>query len=161
MPTDRAETLKRLYQLQRHPEGGWFAEVYAAPCAPGGRPLMGSIYFLLGAGETSHFHEIDCDEVWYFHEGCGLKVTLLWENAAGGAKRELMLGGDVENGERAMVVIPKGAVFAAENLRAGGFTFVSCATTPRFIASGFRLVGKREVRERFPAVAPEVERLAF
>ncbi|WP_081677499.1 cupin domain-containing protein [Butyrivibrio sp. WCD3002] len=34
------------------------------------RPLAGSIYFLLTEDEISHFHQIDCEEIWYHHEGC-------------------------------------------------------------------------------------------
>lgn len=74
---NRADVLKKEYNLEKHPEGGWFVEVYTAPFEKEGRPLAGSIYFLLDKGEISHFHQIDCDEIWYFHEGCGMKVTML------------------------------------------------------------------------------------
>ena len=47
----RAQELIEGYGLKRHPEGGWFAEVYTAPFEKEGRPLAGSIYFLLDAGE--------------------------------------------------------------------------------------------------------------
>ncbi|MCI7724835.1 MAG: cupin domain-containing protein, partial [Erysipelotrichaceae bacterium] len=46
--------------------------------------------------------------------------------------------------EEAMVVIPKGVMFAAENLSQDSYTFVSCATTPQFQYSGFRLVKESE-----------------
>ena len=62
--------------LEVHTEGGWFSEVYAAPAEYGsskdGRVMGGTIYFLLGQEDVSHFHVIDCDEIWYFHEGCGV-----------------------------------------------------------------------------------------
>ena len=122
-----------------------------------GRPLAGSIYFLLDKGELSHFHQIDCDEIGYFHEGCGMKVTMLTENG----KEQLLLRNDVENGQRAMVLIPNGAIFAAENLEADGFTFVACATTPNFTYEGFRLVEKQEIREKFPELAEDIEYLAY
>ena len=75
----RADELKRQYGLEKHIEGGWFAEYYTAPFKADGRPLAGSIYFLLDRGEISHFHQIDCDEIWYYHEGCGMKITVLTE----------------------------------------------------------------------------------
>ena len=136
----RAEYLIKTYNLQPHEEGGHFAEVYTAPFEKEGRSLAGSIYFLLDKGEVSRFHQIDCDEVWYFHEGCGLKITVL----ADGSKEELRLGSDPERGERAMVVVPAGSVFAAENLDQQGYTFVSCMTTPKFSYDGFRLVNVDE-----------------
>ena len=153
----RTELLKEAYGLRPHVEGGHFAEVYAAPFEADGRPLAGSIYFLLDLDEISHFHEIDCDEIWYYHEGCGMRITLL----ANGTKEEFLLGGDPERGERAMVVIPKGGIFAAENLDREGYTFVSCVTTPQFRYAGFRLVGKDEIRKDYRAFFDEIERLAY
>ena len=153
----RTDILKQTYNLEQHPEGGWFAEVYTAPFEKEGRPLAGSIYFLLDAGELSHFHQIDCDEIWYYHEGCGMKIVVLTEDG----RQELILGGNVEAGERAMAVIPADAIFGAENLEPDRFTFVSCATTPNFTYEGFRLVGKAEIRERYPEIAGEIEYLAY
>ncbi len=153
----RAEKLKAAYNLERHPEGGWFTEVYTAPFEKEGRPLAGSIYFLLDGKEISHFHQIDCDEIWYFHEGCGMKVTMLGQNGL----EEFLIGNDIENGQRAMVLIPKGAIFAAENLDPQGFTFVSCATTPNFTYEGFRLVNKEEIRRNFAPIADRIEYLAY
>ena len=141
-----ADKLKETYNLQQHPEGGWFAEVYTAPFDKDGRPLAGSIYFLLDKDEISHFHQIDCDEIWYYHEGCGMKITVL----ANGKKEEHLLGNDVQRGECPMTVIPKGCIFAAENLEPDGYTFVSCVTTPGFEYAGFRLVGREELRRLCP-----------
>ena len=132
----RAEQLIKTYDLQPHEEGGHFSEVYTSPFEADGRPLAGSIYFLLDRGEVSRFHVIDCDEIWYFHEGCGMKITVL----ADGSKEEYLLGSNVELGERAMIVIPKGCVFGAQNLDPEGYSFVSCMTTPKFSYDGFRLV---------------------
>ena len=87
---------------------------------------------------------IDCDEIWYFHEGCGMKITVL----ADGSKEEYLLGSSVERGERAMIVIPKGCVFGAQNLDPEGYSFVSCMTTPKFSYDGFRLVSEEEIIER-------------
>ena len=50
MTTNDPKTIKKKYKLREHVEGGWFAEVYTAPADKDGRPLMGSIYFLLGSG---------------------------------------------------------------------------------------------------------------
>ena len=95
----RAAYLKEIYDLKGHEEGGSFSEVYTAPCDKDGRPLAGSIYFMLNAGEISHFHEIDCDELWFYHEGCGMRITMLSD---GGIERHL-LGGSPENGELTII----------------------------------------------------------
>ena len=152
----RTDILKKAYQLVKHVEGGSFAEVYTAPFEKDGRPLAGSIYFLLESGEISHFHVIDCDEIWYYHEGCGMKITVL----ANGKKEEHLLGNDVQRGECPMAVIPKGCIFGAENLEPDGYTFVSCVTTPGFEYAGFRLIGREELRQRYPDCFDEMAYLA-
>ena len=130
---DRITELKEAYALSPHPEGGWFAEVYTAPFSHERRALAGSIYFMLCRNDISHFHQIDCDEIWYYHEGCGLKITVL----QGGKCETLLLGADPAVGQRAMAVIPAGAVFAAENIDPAGvvlhplLTFTGCHGCPR------------------------------
>lgn len=153
----RQDILKEYYHLEKHVEGGSFSEVYTAPFEAEGRALAGSIYFLLDSGEISHFHVIDCDEIWYYHEGCGMKITVLSKDG----RAEYLLGKNTSCGEQAMVVIPKGCIFAAENLEEDGYTFVSCVTTPDFQYSGFRLVGKEEIKEKYQKIYEEIEHLAY
>lgn len=152
----RIAQLKEACDLRRHPEGGWFAEVYTAPFETEGRATMGSIYFLLAGDDISHFHQIDCDELWYHHEGCALRVTVLY----GGGCETLLLGSDAAAGQRPMAVIPAGAIFAAENADPEGYAFLSCATTPAFRYEGFRLVPRAEIAA-LPGAQPEHLRLAF
>ena len=141
------EKLIETYHMKKHVEGGYFSEVYTAPAAPGGRPPAGSIYYLLDAGNVCVFHQLDCDEIYYYHEGCGMKITVL----SGGEKRDFLLGGNTQAGERACVILPKGCIFAAENRKDDGYTLVSCMTTPQFEEAGCRLIGKDELRRICPA----------
>lgn len=139
----RSEELTRLYELQAHPEGGYFKEVYTAPFMyEASRESAGSIYFLLSENDISHMHVIDCDEIWYYHEGCGMRITLI--DQEGNITYE-DLGMDINHNQKAMVVIPKGVMFVAENLDKTSYTFVSCATTPQFQYQGFHLVAQDEV----------------
>ena len=155
----RVEALKRAYHLEPHPEGGAFSEAYTAPFADAsGRALAGSIFFLLDGADISHFHQIDCDEAWYFHEGCGLRVTSI---APDGAVSTVDLGPDPEAGQALMAVIPAGAIFASENLDASGYSFVSCATVPKFTYDAFRLVPWEEIRALCPERAEALRHLAI
>jgi predicted cupin superfamily sugar epimerase len=152
---NRSEELKSKYNLERHPEGGWFSEVYTSPFDLGGRAFMGSIYFLLEGEDISHFHQIDCDEIWYHHEGSALKITMLTDG-----KLETCVIGQ-NSGQTAMAVIPKGAIFAAENVEKDGYCFMSCATTPRFSYDGFRLVDNEEISRICPSEFEKIKHLAF
>ena len=47
--------------LQPHPEGGHYREMFRAPDSPRGAST--AIYFLLKAGERSHWHKVDAQAV--------------------------------------------------------------------------------------------------
>ena len=71
----RVRQLIETLELQPHPEGGWYREVFrsTAHVTPAdGRPArsaMTSIYFLLEAGQHSRWHRVVSDEVWVHLEG--------------------------------------------------------------------------------------------
>ena len=155
---DRTDQLKESYHLQPHPEGGWFTEVWDASREMDGRPLAGSIYFLLQVEDISHLHVIDCDEVWYYHEGCGMELTVI---SPDGTVSTGKLGANIDQGEKMMVSIPAGTIFGARNLDASGYTFVSCATAPRFTYEGFRMVGTEELQRICPQSADTLRPLVM
>ena len=152
---NRAEELIQKYNLERHPEGGWFSEVYTSPSDIEGRAFMGSIYFLLEGKDISHFHQIDCDEIWFYHEGCSMRITMILN----GDLSRVVLG--TGEGQVPMVIIPEGAVFAAENLDKESYCFMSCATTPKFTYDGFRLLGREEVKALCPSEFDQLEYLVI
>lgn len=155
---DAAQKFKDAYNLQAHSEGGWFAEIYTTPFKyKNNRATAGIIYFLLDKGDVSHFHQLDCDEIWYYHAGCGMKITVLKDEKIA----ELLLGIDTAQNQQPIIVLPAGAIFAAENIDKNGYTFISCATTPRFDYKGFRLVTKSELQKTYPGLPEEILRLAY
>ncbi|WP_120632976.1 cupin domain-containing protein [Ruegeria sp. EL01] len=119
-------------QLQRHPEGGWFKETWRADNA--GRATGTCIYFLLQAGESSHWHRVDATEIWLYHAGAPLILSLS-ETDQGPAK-EYQLSPDLTKGTP-QVIVPKGHWQAARST--GDYTLVSCTVSPGFEFSGFEL----------------------
>ena len=138
-----AEKLKEIYKLRAHVEGGSFREIYTAPFNSDGRPMAGSIYFLLDGRELSHFHEIDCDELWFYHAGCGLRLILLDKRG----RREILLGPEPEKGQRVLAVIPAGTVFAAENLESDAFTLAQILRLARRDRDARNLVYRHGIAE--------------
>ncbi len=69
------ENLIIKYNLQKHPEGGYFAEIYRSdsivdsPVNGEKRNALTDIYYLLEKGEVSRFHKVIHDEIWNFYEG--------------------------------------------------------------------------------------------
>ncbi|UDQ89660.1 cupin domain-containing protein [Xanthobacter autotrophicus] len=128
-----AEAVIALLQLQPHPEGGFFRETFREKAADGGRGASTAIYFLLRAGERSHWHKVDASEIWHWHAGAPLKLRI----ADAGGKRDVMLGPDLAAGERPQGVVPPFAWQSAESL--GAWTLVGCTVAPAFDFSGFEL----------------------
>lgn len=121
--------------LKPHPEGGHYRETFRDDHAPGGRPASTAIYFLLAAGERSHWHRIDAVEVWHWHAGAPLELSLSVKDAGPVTRR--LLGPDLEAGEEPQQVVPRGCWQAAVSL--GGWTLVGCTVAPGFDFSGFEL----------------------
>lgn len=129
--------------LQPHPEGGRYAETYRSPpgrSPPGagadGREAVTAIYFLLRGGERSHWHKVDAAEIWFWHGGAPLELSV-WDEKAGGPTQDLRLGMDLANGERPQGVVPPDVWQAARSL--GEWSLVSCAVAPAFRFDGFVL----------------------
>lgn len=117
--------------LQPHPEGGWYRQTWVGPVLEG-RASGTAILFLLQAGERSHWHRVDADEIWLWHAGAPL-VLSLGETRA----RDLRLGPDVLGGEVVQALVPAGWWQAARSL--GDWTLVSCTVSPGFRFEGFEL----------------------
>lgn len=126
------EIISRL-DLKPHPEGGHFVETFRDSPGPDGRSRATAIYFLLRAGERSHWHKVDASEMWFWHAGAPLKLSV----AEGGVTRKIMLGADLVAGEDPQAVVPAHAWQAAESM--GAWTLVSCVVAPGFDFAGFTL----------------------
>ena len=122
--------------LQPHPEGGHYREVYrGAPLTDGARSPGTAIYFLLRAGERSHWHRvIDADEIWHHYAGAPLELSL---SEDGHVVKHLRLGTDLALGELPQGVAPRNVWQAARSL--GTWTLVGCTVSPAFEFAGFEL----------------------
>ncbi len=122
--------------LQRHPEGGWYVETFRDEASDAsGRARSTAIFFLLEAGERSHWHRVDAVEIWHWHAGAPLELSLAEPD--GGAEQTLRLGPDVLNGETPQGVVPMHWWQAAQSL--GAWTLVGCTVAPGFEFAGFEL----------------------
>jgi len=105
---------------------------------PGGRAVATAIHFLLQAHERSHWHRVDGHEIWLWHGGDPLRLSLA-DNEAG-LVRELILGGDPAVGQSVQHVVGAHEWQAAEPLSGpAGYTLVSCVVAPGFDFAGFEL----------------------
>lgn len=125
--------------LRPHPEGGWYAETWRAPSSPGGRATASAILYLLAAGDRSHWHRVDADEIWQFSAGEALELRIATPDGLGArtSVETHRLGGDFAAGEEPQVIVPAGAWQAARPL--GAWSLVGCIVSPAFTFDGFEL----------------------
>ena len=128
-----AEEIIALLDLAPHPEGGHYRQTWETK--DDGRPAGTCIYFLLGAGERSHWHRVDADEIWHHYAGAPLALRIA-DHEAGPATRHV-LGPDLASGARPQVVVPAHAWQSAESL--GDWTLVGCTVSPGFRFDSFTL----------------------
>lgn len=152
----RVQEIMQKFRLSGNPRSGAYSWVYTSPTWTAeaiSRPAAGSSYFLLAGSENLRFQSFDCDEVWYFHEGCGMRLTVL---AADGTVRTFELG--VGGAAMPMVLIPKGQIFAAENVDSAGYSFISCMTIPALETAGIRVWQREELLAKYPQAKEAIER---
>jgi predicted cupin superfamily sugar epimerase len=129
-----AERIKKVLGLKPHPEGGWYAETFRDK-AGGERGHSTAIYFLLEAGDVSHWHRVgDAAEVWHFYAGAPLVITLSPNGHDAEAHR---LGPNLVAGERPQIVVPANWWQSATSL--GKWTLVGCTVAPGFDFASFEL----------------------
>lgn len=126
-----AEDIIRRLDLEPHPEGGWYRQTWEGPLVAG-RASGTAILFLLKAGERSHWHRVDADEVWLWHTGAPLVLSMGLE-----AAQAHRLGPDVLGTELVQAVVPAGWWQAAHST--GEWSLVSCTVSPGFRFEGFEL----------------------
>ena len=119
-----AQEIIASFGMSPHPEGGHYVETWRGPDRGDGRASATAIYFFLKAGERSHWHRVDADEIWLFHLGSPLLLSI--------DTTEQVLGP-----EQPQIRVPARMWQAAEST--GEFTLVSCIVVPGFEFDGFEL----------------------
>lgn len=133
---DRPATADAL-DLVPHPEGGWYRVTWASPVrfTPAGygdaRAAATAILFLLRPDEESAWHRVRSDELWFWHSGGPLELSLGGVDDTPGDVQARRLGTDLSRGEQPQVLVPAGTWQAA---RPAGQkeVLVGCVVAPGF-----------------------------
>ena len=131
MRVDADEIIETL-GLQPHPEGGWYTQTWRDGATPRGAGT--AIYFLLRAGERSHWHRVDAAETWHHYTGAPLELRIA---VPGEPTLVATLSPDLASGHRPQATVPAGAWQSA--VSTGPFTLVGCTVAPAFEFAGFEL----------------------
>ena len=143
--------------LNKHPEGGWYKEIYrsnevvALSHLPsrfsGNRAFATSIYFLLESGDFSMLHRIKADEIWHFYEGSPLEIVSI-DNA--GKLERIVLGRNLLAGENLQFVIPHGCWFGARTIDSDSYSLVGCGVAPGFDFEDFEMGERSTLLATYP-----------
>lgn len=158
------------FNLQPHPEGGFYAETYRAaeeipaealPVRFGARARSFStgIYFLLEQGHFSAFHRIKSDEMWHFYAGEALDIFVLDQNTE--ELKVIRLGNDPEKGETFQAVVPAGSWFASRPAAQSRYALVGCTVSPGFDFEDFEMADRNSLAKEFPQYANLINELTY
>jgi len=160
-----------------HPEGGWYVEIHRSlqrvevvppehdagidanqgirsrvAGARTSRAAMTSIYYLLERGQRSHWHRVDADELWAWHAGAPMELSIAHAGDVGAplahdprlgtrgpahAAAVHRLGMALADGERPQSIVPAHAWQSAQPL--GDWSLVGCVVAPGFEFAHFEL----------------------
>ncbi|GAF06880.1 hypothetical protein JCM16418_864 [Paenibacillus pini JCM 16418] len=108
--------LVKIFDLQPHPEGGWYKRLWESSFEiphsvldskySGSRPAATSIYFLLHPDETSAWHRVYSDELWLYHSGGPMILKLGGDGDQPGEVTEIVLGMDASKGQVPQALVP-------------------------------------------------------
>ena len=153
-------------QLEQHPEGGYFKEIYrcgelfSAEHLPGrynkDRSFSTSIYFMLEGNQVSLFHKLKSDEVWHFYDGTAIIVYIITED---GEFTEQHLGNNIDKGESFQIIIPKGSWFGAELKDELSFGLIGCTVSPGFDFEDFELGSRKYLLKLYPKYSEIIKKL--
>ncbi|MGX1308329.1 putative cupin superfamily sugar epimerase [Amorphus suaedae] len=129
-----AEAIIEHLDLLPHPEGGHFRETFRDGAGHQDRAHSTAIYYLLAAGQVSHWHRVDAVEVWHWYAGGPLELII---SADGSDSTAHQLGPNLLAGERPQLVVPAHAWQTARPL--GEWTLIGCTVAPGFLFEGFEL----------------------
>ncbi len=164
--TKEQEQIIKKFDLEAHPEGGYFKEVYRSDLVlpnsvlsshfEGTRNVATSIYFMLTSEAFSAFHRVQQDETWHFYKGS--RITLHMIDAAGNYT-QVFIGNDFEKGEVPQFTVPKNVWFAAEVETPNSYALVGCTVSPGFDFRDFEMADKEDLSKAFPQHQAVISRL--
>jgi len=131
-----AITAVELWDLQPHPEGGFFRQTYASALTttpagwPGPRALVTSILYLLPAHEQSRLHRVRGDELWLWQGGDPMRLHV--------EGTPFVVGPDRRAGHELQMLVPGGAWQTATPL-GDDWSLVACVVAPGFDYADFEV----------------------
>ncbi len=161
----KPEQIVQKLGLQPHPrEKGYFAETYRAhekltgESLPvryeGARSYSSAIYFLLTKDGFSELHRLKSDEIFHFYSGAPAELIVL---SADGKGEIIMLGSDLEKGERPQIIVPAGCWQGIHTT--GEYTLFGCTVSPGFEYQDYEQGIRELLLKQYPQFSDKIIQL--
>ena len=160
----KAKKYIKQLQLKKHPEGGYFKEVYRSgelilpehlpKRYKQSRNFSTSIYFLLEGKHFSSFHLLQSDELWHFYDGSSVILYIINQKGELTVKK---LGRDEDC--ELQLTIEKQSWFAAKVEDEKSFSLFGCTVSPGFEFEDFELGNRGDLIKKFPQHSTLIKRL--
>jgi uncharacterized protein len=135
-----ADDVARLLELEPLPhEGGRYRRTHIDASSS-------AIYFLLGPDDASAMHRLRGPEVWHHYAGAAARLLLLHPD---GRVDQLLMGSDLQGGQRPQVVVPPGVWMGA--VTTGAFSLFGMTMAPPYADVDFELGDPDELAAAYPA----------
>jgi uncharacterized protein len=163
-----ADEVKEILGLVKHPrEGGWYVrtweseELVAASCFEdgrydGSRRTSTAIYYLLEPETFSEMHVLKSDEIFHHYMGGAVEMLQLFED---GNSSRVVIGKDLEAGERPQCVVRTGVWQGSRLLKAEGWALLGCTVSPGFEFEDYEDASAEELVAKWPGEAEMIRAL--
>ena len=163
-----ADKVKEILGLVKHPrEGGWYVrtweseEFVSATCFDdgryeGARRTSTAIYYLLEPETFSEMHVLKSDEIFHHYMGGAVDMLQLF---ADGRSERVVIGEDLEAGERPQCVVRAGVWQGSRLLKAGGWGLLGCTVSPGFEFEDYEDASAEELIAKWPGEAETIRAL--
>ena len=153
--------------LEEHPEGGYFREIYRSGDTiikaglpsryTGDRSAATLIYYLLKDDDFSAFHRIRSDETWIHLAGDSLDIHMIRPDGSYKIER---LGKNIAEGYAPVQTVEHEFWFGASLPSHSSFCLCACMVSPGFDFADFEMADPDMLKNRYPRHAKIIEKLS-
>jgi predicted cupin superfamily sugar epimerase len=158
-----AADVKNLLGLVKHPrEGGWYVRTWESHQLinleqdSAARRTSTAIYYLLEPDTFSEMHVLQSDEIFHHYLGNAVEMLQLF---ADGSSARVVLGKDLEAGERPQHVVPRGVWQGSRLLMREGWALLGCTVSPGFEFADYQDATADGLIAKWPADAEMIRSL--
>lgn len=152
------DEIVKKYNLQPHPEGGYYAETWRSEKQFSiqnemTRSHATSIIFLLPGNTFSAFHRIVSDELWNYHAGASIFIYEIIEDEW----QETILGTGIN--EKLQHLVKGGTWFASRCSDEESYSLCGCTVVPGFDFADFEMADRTALTSVYPELAEGIKEL--